>query len=291
MSETPFRYAVNMAPSGGELDVLASGIHAMEAGRTFTPGLEKNFCLYLVVGGTGWVHIKAGCFEVLRGDGILGFPNERLAFQTADEPLLYRHVSFQGTAAERLLTSLGITKPFPLVRSDRPDESAAWLKAIFRLLQAREAHANIEAEGYLRLLLAHLSQPPDPVRLFSKRYTHLSPNPIDHQLAALVEWLFASYGEPITVEEMAKRAGYHPSYFRKAFRKATGSTPLHFLRDLRMDRARHLLFKPLSIKQIAHAVGYADPLYFSKEFRRCTGYSPSEYRRYAKTKLMKGEKL
>lgn len=42
-----------------------------------------------------------------------------------------------------------------------------------------------------------------------------------------------------------------------------------------MNRAAELLQSPmLSISEVAHSVGYTDPLLFSKMFKKVTGMSP-----------------
>ena len=46
-----------------------------------------------------------------------------------------------------------------------------------------------------------------------------------------------------------------------------------------MARARIMLrHTGRSVKEVAQATGYDDPLYFSKQFRRHAGMSPREYR-------------
>lgn len=46
-----------------------------------------------------------------------------------------------------------------------------------------------------------------------------------------------------------------------------------------MLEARRLLgFTPLSVKEIAARLGYADPFHFSRAFKGATGLSPQAYR-------------
>lgn len=143
----------------------------------------------------------------------------------------------------------------------------------------------------MRLVLSELTAMTDRVQDVLNRATHLSPNTIDHRIHSLIEWISARYAETMTIREMAELTGYSQRYFRKAFSKATGMSPMQFLAQIRIDRAKHLLFEPLSIKQIARAVGYQDPLHFSKQFKVRMGYSPKQYREYARQKLAAGEAL
>jgi len=45
-----------------------------------------------------------------------------------------------------------------------------------------------------------------------------------------------------------------------------------------LEARRHLQFTTLSIKEIAHALGFADPFHFSKRFKQGTGLAPQAYR-------------
>ncbi|MFB4354729.1 AraC family transcriptional regulator [Microbacterium sp. LS_15] len=83
----------------------------------------------------------------------------------------------------------------------------------------------------------------------------------------------------IQVAELAALVGMSPSHLSALFRQATGSGPAAFHTSLRMTHARNLLdTTSLSVREIATAVGYTDPLYFSRHFRRLHGVNPTSYR-------------
>ncbi len=53
-----------------------------------------------------------------------------------------------------------------------------------------------------------------------------------------------------------------------------------FLRQLRIDRARHLLNEAgATVKSVAYDCGFKDPAYFARAFRRQIGRSPAAYAR------------
>lgn len=67
--------------------------------------------------------------------------------------------------------------------------------------------------------------------------------------------------------------------FERRFRTATGYSPLAYLQELRMQRARHLLgATTYSIDKIADLVGYSDAPFFRNLFARMSGTTPSQYR-------------
>ncbi len=62
-------------------------------------------------------------------------------------------------------------------------------------------------------------------------------------------------------------------------RALTGKTPQQYITEKRIENAKeNLLSTDLSMKEIAVACGFEDPLYFSKVFKKQTGMPPSEFK-------------
>ena len=87
------------------------------------------------------------------------------------------------------------------------------------------------------------------------------------------------YTESLSVEALAKEAGYSTVHFINCFRGRYGLTPRAQITRLRMLRAKELLENTtLPVCRIAFDVGYGDEFYFSRLFRRQVGMSPREFR-------------
>jgi AraC-like DNA-binding protein len=68
-------------------------------------------------------------------------------------------------------------------------------------------------------------------------------------------------------------------YISKVFKDQTGESPINYLINLRLEKAKNLLVSTESpIKSIAQAVGYKDAYYFSKLFKKYCGHSPCKFR-------------
>lgn len=83
----------------------------------------------------------------------------------------------------------------------------------------------------------------------------------------------------VDLEELARIAHMSRRSFLRVFRSATGTSPLAWLIERRIEKASSLLrHTDLRITEIAFEVGFNDSNYFTRQFRKVTGQSPREYR-------------
>jgi AraC-like DNA-binding protein len=86
--------------------------------------------------------------------------------------------------------------------------------------------------------------------------------------------------EPLSVSDMAARAGLSPSRFSQVFRNRFGRPPHQFLMHLRIQRAQDLLHHTsLTMRDISAQCGFSDVHHFAKTFKRLSGQTPGSYRR------------
>jgi AraC-like DNA-binding protein len=86
--------------------------------------------------------------------------------------------------------------------------------------------------------------------------------------------------EPLSVSDMAARAGLSPSRFSQVFRNRFGRPPHQFLLHLRIQRAQDLLHHTsLTMRDISAQCGFSDVHHFAKTFKRLSGQTPGSYRR------------
>ena len=103
---------------------------------------------------------------------------------------------------------------------------------------------------------------------------------LDPRVLAATEEMAGRLAEPITVADLARRAGLSPSRFAHLFTAQVGISPMRYLERQRMRLAEQLLdLTPRTVGEIARTVGFEDPLYFSARFRAYAGMPPSGYRR------------
>jgi AraC-like DNA-binding protein len=82
-----------------------------------------------------------------------------------------------------------------------------------------------------------------------------------------------------TLDELAARADLSKYHLIRAYKRATGRTPMEDLRVARLEAACDLLLTTdLPLKQIARRVGFCDEYYFSRAFRKTHGVPPGSFR-------------
>ena len=93
------------------------------------------------------------------------------------------------------------------------------------------------------------------------------------------------YEDPATatVSGLAKECFLSESRFTHLFGESVGKSPMKYITELRIGKAKELLAETeLSVAQISANVGYPDQNYFSRLFKNLTGRSPRDYRKESK---------
>lgn len=94
----------------------------------------------------------------------------------------------------------------------------------------------------------------------------------------MLAFIQENYRNKITLENLTKNSYLSSVYLSKVFKESIGETPINYLIQVRINKAKELLAENiLSMKEIAIEVGYTDYYYFSKLFKKNTGLSPRAY--------------
>ena len=99
------------------------------------------------------------------------------------------------------------------------------------------------------------------------------------KLIGAVELMEANLGEPLSQDELAHFIGLSRRQLERLFRKHLGRAPAQYYLELRLERARHLLYQSdLPIVDLSLACGFVSASHFSKCYREMYGKSPREER-------------
>ena len=90
----------------------------------------------------------------------------------------------------------------------------------------------------------------------------------------------ANLTEPISVADVADEVGVSARQIERSFKKATGQSPSHYYRSMRMKAARQLvMYSKDSMAQIALQVGYGSTTPMVQHYKDAFGLPPQEDRR------------
>ena len=92
---------------------------------------------------------------------------------------------------------------------------------------------------------------------------------------AASEYIERNYRRKITLKELAGRTGCSTSYLSHHFPAEFGLPLRAYLRRLRLERARLLVERGLTLKEIAAETGFYDEFHLSKAFKQFFGVPPS----------------
>jgi AraC-like DNA-binding protein len=106
----------------------------------------------------------------------------------------------------------------------------------------------------------------------------------DHDMDPLqraVSFIATHFASRLDVAWVARHVSFlSPSQLGRLFRSQMGTSPLRYLKQVRLERAAQLLRSTTdAVALIAHRVGYRNASHFVRDFGRTFGATPLDYRR------------
>lgn len=105
------------------------------------------------------------------------------------------------------------------------------------------------------------------------------------QIEAVLEYLENNMDSNLSLNFLAKKAGFSPYHFHRIFRATTGKTLHEYVLSRKLNKAASmLLYENSDITKIALDSGFSTPSAFAKCFKEMFGSTPSEYKVYKSRK-------
>ena len=103
----------------------------------------------------------------------------------------------------------------------------------------------------------------------------------------VLDYIAQNYTQNMKNDDLARLTPYSTVYFRKLFTLVTGMSPITYLHNLRITKAKEMLCSDYSsISEIAYSLGYADIYDFSRTFKKYAGVSPTHFQKELQKKLL-----
>jgi AraC-like DNA-binding protein len=95
------------------------------------------------------------------------------------------------------------------------------------------------------------------------------------QISRVLQDIQTNYAEDLSVEKLANSIGMSQSVFHHHFREVTATSPLQYIKAIRLHRARSLMrHEGLGTSTAAMRVGYESRSQFAREYKRLFGHAP-----------------
>ncbi|RWE72859.1 MAG: AraC family transcriptional regulator [Mesorhizobium sp.] len=194
-----------------------------------------------------------------------------------DRPLLSVYVAFDMRLAAEIAALL---ETHSAMGSDRPQSlTSSRMEAdiedvLLRLLKALRSPAETAVLGssLLRELHYRVLIGPQGGAMIAALQQRGRSGRIVRSLA----WLRENYSCEISVADLAREAGMSVPSYHVHFREMTGSSPMQYVKAMRLHEARLMIARKGTIAQAAASVGYASAAQFSRDFKRHFGRTASE---------------
>lgn len=99
--------------------------------------------------------------------------------------------------------------------------------------------------------------------------------------AKIISYMYDNMHTDISISDISSIAHLSNDYFSQLFKKNFLVSPIKFLNEMRIERAKELLEEyDLTIAEVASKVGFNDISYFNKTFKEIIGYSPKNQKSY-----------
>jgi AraC-like DNA-binding protein len=164
--------------------------------------------------------------------------------------------------------------------------------AVDSLLAALSSHRGIDESALsdlrqrLRVAFAQANSSQALAAAFDdalKALVHVASEPGQSQLklklARAARYIEEHCAERLTLGRVARQVGLSRNYFCSSFAVASGSGFADYLRNARVERAKHLLrYSTSPISQTGQKAGFVSVPHFNRAFKSAVGVTPSQYR-------------
>ncbi len=161
-------------------------------------------------------------------------------------------------------------------------DTREWEREAAKAIQEAWQAGVSEAEGFEFVVRERLSK---VVFLLAKHCPVAEKRPSEktlrdgERIKRMLQYIQEHYSEELTLAEIAKSAAVSENECLRCFRNMIGSTPIRYVKQVRIQRAAELLVSTgRKISDIGAECGFQEMSYFAKTFRELKGCTPGAFR-------------
>jgi AraC-like DNA-binding protein len=242
--------------------------------------IHKDYDVWLIKKGHVCVEINATRFDAHTGDIVVFFPEIMYSAYTFDKEceFIFIHFDFRLGNNNRILNDFNLAGVFPNFGIAK---EAELLENVYDLYVKKKSMSSLMLKGAFVLLIAALMKHSDKSndeKVFTRDVKSFKLSNKLVPLEPVFTYITKNISRPIDNSELSSIAGMSEKYFITYFKKVIGISPARYVSQIKMNRARDLLYeKRYSIKEIAYKLGYADQYSFSKAFKKYYNVAPTKF--------------
>ena len=152
-----------------------------------------------------------------------------------------------------------------------------WAMPIVRAILKEYEMKQPGYKNSIRGLLVHLAI--CMLRIYTTDQQSMKENNLS-LIGPALEYMRSHFDQSFTMGQLADLCHISPTHFRRLFSSQMGTSPLHFLHQIRIMKSAQLLrATDKTIAEIANESGYSSLCCFNQHFRRFMNSTPSEWRK------------
>ncbi len=285
------RLVASMAQQEGFTPSALDYVHFMRSNKAYsrTPVMYEP-CICIIVQGRKRAYLGEAMYTYDARQYLVvsaPMPFEADTEASADHPMLGIHLGIQQTLAAELAlavqeaqqtqvqphapASTAITPAF--MYATQVDDTLA--ASVLRLLQALSSplEAKILApaivrEIYFRILMGEQGA---AMRAALSQGSHFQ------KISRALRKIHEGFSDKLDVDSLAHESGMSVPAFHLHFKEVTSTTPIQYIKAMRLHKARLLMIRSgMNAYTASNTVGYESSSQFSREFKRLFGRSPLE---------------
>jgi AraC-like DNA-binding protein len=273
------------AQGDGITNTILPGVKIYQASQT----MPRNPLLY----SQGIIYMAQGAKKIYLGDKMheygpskyivlgLPLPMDCEAIAIDGKPLLALIVDIEISVLNNIINEMGdgldskkCDGSFKEPSLFTENVNDKFLTSILRILETLDSvtDAKILGEGLIKELVYRVmcGESADCLYALATKNTKLS------KIDKALKEIHANYQKDLNVEKLAGIVNMSVSAFHHTFKDVTASSPIQYIKKVRLSKARDLIRdEELRINEAARSVGYESVTQFSREFKRYFGSSPS----------------
>jgi len=233
----------------------------------------QEFQINYITRGEGILETEQGRYKIAQGSILLLYPGVWHRYRPEQKTGWTEHyIGFNGDFTKNLYQHELLSKQGPVLKIGFQEQLLKEFYEIFQMVEDEKPGFQQECSGKLVYVLARI--------ISIIKNNEFAGKEIERKIRIACLYLRDNMNTSVNIEKLASELNVGYSYFRRMFKKYTGSSPAQYHMNLRLQKSKELLLAgDKSIKEIAFELGFETNQYFSRIFLEKNGMSPLKFRK------------